>query len=81
MKIGMEKPNIFQGMVIRGIGSVPLLLLLNIYLDGFGFYKVYIEFDILILVFITSIILLVSDVFLLRILSKKPVGVITPILP
>ncbi|OLS24033.1 MAG: hypothetical protein HeimC2_24240 [Candidatus Heimdallarchaeota archaeon LC_2] len=80
LKIGMEKPNIFQGMAIRGLGSVPILILWNIYSNGLGFYKVYTQFEILILVLTTSTLLLLADVFLLHILSKKPVGVITPII-
>ncbi len=76
----MEKPNIFQGMVIRGLASVPILILLSIYSKGSRFYEVYTHFDILYLVILASMILLLGDMLLLRILTKKPVGVITPII-
>lgn len=80
LKIGMEKPNIFRGMVIRGLASVPILIGLSIYSRGSRFYEVYTHFDILYLIILTSMILLLGDILLMRILSKKPVGVITPII-
>ena len=73
LRVGVKNQNIFYGINLRILASVPFLIILNIYINGWDFFDPYMNFKNFGLIFLIALFLLLGDLMLMHVLKKKPV--------
>lgn len=79
LKLGVKDQNIFYGILLRVLGSLPFLIVANLLYSPSGFLEVFFDWEVFGLVFATATLLIAIDLLLMGILKKKPVGIIAPL--
>ena len=80
LRLGVKNQDIFYGINLRILGSIPFLMILTVIIDGPNFYEPYLSLNNLTLIFTIAMFLLTGDLMLMRVLKYRPIGVIAPLI-
>lgn len=72
--------NVYYGLIIRALGSVPIVLVSTLLLQGADFLGALGDLRILAIISFGALMLVFADIFIMSILKRKPVGIIAPLI-